>query len=440
MAMIGTIGSGTPSAGLVVAKIVDVNGTDGADILHGTDDHNMIKAFDGDDVMYGYAGDDAFFGGNGADYIDGGTGTYDTVFYSDSTVGVTVNLALGFGRYGTAEGDTLVNIDDIIGSKYRDTLIGNDGSNRLMGEEGNDRLTGGFGADALYGGDGGGDVNAPAGIDTAVYSDSPVGVTVNLQTGRGYGGTAEGDTLFSIEQIEGSFHNDVLTGNDVANFLHGAGGSDILKGAGGDDILYGAGDNDTLKGGGGADVLEGGTGIDTAAYNESPAGVFVSLNDHVAAYGDAEDDVLVNIENLTGSLQADNLWGDGNANVLNGIAGNDVLKGYGGADRLLGGEGADRFVFTSVGDALPLGAGSEYIPDFNEAQGDKIDLGQIDANVLVAGNQAFTPIGVNVAFNGAAGELRFNNGLLEGDVNGDRLADFQIHLDVAGVSAGALVL
>ena len=66
--------------------------------------------------------------------------------------------------------------------------------------------------------------------------------------------------------------------------------------------------------------------------------------------------------------------------------------------------------------------------DFNEAEGDRIDLSAIDADLLAAGDQAFTPIGTEVAFNGIAAELRFNGGFLEGDVNGDAVTDFRIEL------------
>ena len=55
---------------------------------------------------YGLGGNDVIQGGGGADYINGGTGT-DTASYSDSSVGVTVSLAIGEGFGGTAEGDTL---------------------------------------------------------------------------------------------------------------------------------------------------------------------------------------------------------------------------------------------------------------------------------------------------------------------------------------------
>ncbi|MDP8994606.1 MAG: hypothetical protein M3N07_06465, partial [Pseudomonadota bacterium] len=70
---------------------------------------------------------------------------------------------------------------------------------------------------------------------------------------------------------------------------------------------------------------------------------------------------------------------------------------------------------------------------------DKIDLARIDADTTAAGNQAFTFIG-SAAFsgNGAAGQLRaenlgeatpsYNVWRVEGDVDGDGVADFSIEV------------
>src|SRR5262245_21582892 len=202
---------------ITVPKVTVIEGGDGDDVLNGDENHNIMRGFGGNDRLFGASGDDLLVGGSGADFMDGGTGTFDTASYSGSSVGVTVNLALGFGRFGEAEGDTLVNVDDIIGSPHADTLTGNDGSNRLMGEVGDDFLTGGLGPDFLFGGDGGDPPPSPSpadGVDTAIYSDSAVGVSVNLANGRGFGGTAEGDTLVSIEGLVGSSFNDSLLGDD----------------------------------------------------------------------------------------------------------------------------------------------------------------------------------------------------------------------------------
>src|SRR5262245_12878045 len=89
------------------------------------------------------------------------------------------------GRDGATDGD--------------DWIFGLGGDDWIFGLDGNDILQGGEGADKLFGGDG---------IDTANYSDSWAGVTVNLQTGQGNDGTAEGDILDGIENVTGSRWND----------------------------------------------------------------------------------------------------------------------------------------------------------------------------------------------------------------------------------------
>ncbi len=73
--------------------------------------------------------------------------------------------------------------------------------------------------------------------------------------------------------------------------------------------------------------------------------------------------------------------------------------------------------------------------------GDRIDLGTIDANHLVAGNQAFLWIGNDSAFSGQAGQLRYNAGFVEGDLNGDTNADFRIRVNSATpLEDGAFIL
>src|SRR5690606_16526345 len=69
--------------------------------------------------------------------------------------------------------------------------------------------------------------------------------------------------------------------------------------------------------------------------------------------------------------------------------------------------------------------------------GDIIDLSQIDANTLVRGNQAFQLLTSSDSFSGTAGELLAINTtdeegrdvtLLQGDVTGDGVADFDIRI------------
>ena len=65
----------------------------------------------------------------------------------------------------------------------------------------------------------------------------------------------------------------------------------------------------------------------------------------------------------------------------------------------------------------------------------KIDLSAIDANTVLAGNQAFSFIGSGL-YTGVAGQLRFavtSPGVttIAGDVNGDGVSDFHISLSGA---------
>ena len=260
-----------------------------------------------DDTLTGDADNNVLQGAGGADTLDGMGGT-DTASYASSNAAVTIDLSAGANTGGHAEGDSLTNMEHLLGSRYSDMLTGDAGANRLEGGPGNDRLEGRAGADTLVGG---------SGLDTASYAGSAAAVTVNLLDGSASGGDATGDSLDSIEHLTGSGHDDSLTGD--------------------------AGDN-VLQGGPGADTLDGGMGTDTASYENSPSRVDVRLSGTVVNYGDATGDTLSNIENLTGSAHNDILAGNGQPNVLTGLAGNDLLWGSSGDDFLTGGPGADRLV------------------------------------------------------------------------------------------------
>jgi Ca2+-binding RTX toxin-like protein len=94
-------------------------------------------------------GDDVLLGGLGNDVLDGGAGS-DTASYDSATAGVAVNLAL-VGQQNTGGGglDTLIDMENLLGSHSNDVLTGNSGNNVLAGNGGNDQLTGGAGADTF---------------------------------------------------------------------------------------------------------------------------------------------------------------------------------------------------------------------------------------------------------------------------------------------------
>jgi Ca2+-binding RTX toxin-like protein len=151
--------------------------------------------------------------------------------------------------------------------------------------------------------------------------------------------------------------------------------------------------------------------------------------------GTARNDVLtgkIGKDKLSGGAGSDKLSGNGGNDYLYGGSGNDKLTGGQGGDDLWGGSGADNFIFKSIKETTVSSAGRDTIFDFSTKQKDKIDLSAIDASAIKGGDQAFSFIGTK-AFGGKAGELRYEKAksdtYIHGDVNGDKVADFTIHLD-----------
>jgi Ca2+-binding RTX toxin-like protein len=113
-----------------------------------------------------------------------------------------------------------------------------------------------------------------------------------------------------------------------------------------------------------------------------------------------------------------------------------------GADTMTGGFGADTFVIEGANQTsawVPFMTIYDNVTDFSSAQGDRIDVSAIDANLWMAGNQAFSYINGN-AFSGVAGQLRFAGGFVQGDLNGDTWADFQFQVNAASLAANDFVL
>ncbi|WP_134497366.1 Ig-like domain-containing protein [Microvirga pakistanensis] len=288
--------------------------------------------------------------------------------------------------YGDGAGQHIVlgaDDDTLHGGGGNDYVGSHGGNDWLYGDAGNDTVSGGIGNDRLYGGSG---------------HDRLLG-----ETGH--------------DRLSGDTGNDTLDGGTSNDSLWGGSGNDRLIGGSGNDGLYGDTGDDRLEGGTGHDRLDGGTGNDLL-------------------YGNAENDTL--------------LGGEGN-DSLKGDGGNDWIVGGLGQDKLWGGAGADVFDFNAVQESR-AGAQRDVIYDFQSGV-DRIDLRGIDANVHLKGDQAFTWVGANapflypketaallkLGFTGKAGQLRFEDGILSGDTNGDRKADFQIKI-VGHFSHGDVIL
>jgi Ca2+-binding RTX toxin-like protein len=103
-------------------------------------------------ALVGNALHNTIYSGAGNNVLNGGAGR-DTVSYLYATSGVNVDLGLtGAQATGGSGSDTLVNMENLTGSNFADTLLGNDVANVLTGGAGEDSLTGGLGKDSLTGG------------------------------------------------------------------------------------------------------------------------------------------------------------------------------------------------------------------------------------------------------------------------------------------------
>ena len=390
----------------------------------------------------------------------------------------------GGDLYGTDGDDRLEGgpaAEDLAGRGGDDLLIARSGEDRLSGGSGDDILQGRDGHDLLYGGAGHdpflggarrdrhnfiegeaqkGDVDIVAdfaqGTEQIVLQTSRIDYAAIARIDGGYQGDLPGGLSIGYAHYNGpdtirgvALDNDLAaidtlltlekgtpressvwvldtrltaTDFDLYTFNPGIGEGDLndqvgappaggapegmeLIGDAGHDTLAGQGGDDFLVGKSGNDLLDGGAG-----------------NDHLR--GDAGNDLLL------GRGGHDWLEGSSGKDRLDGGEGNDALAGGWSTDLLTGGPGSDVFIFGPS--ETSAGAARDVITDFSSAERDLIDLRLIDANSSLAGDQAFTFIGTD-GFAKQAGQLRYAEdgaaAIVEGDVNGDGRADFQIQLD-----------
>jgi len=351
------------------------------------------------------------------------------------------------------------------GNALANTVTGNDSVNILNGGSGDDTLIGGGGGDVLRGDTGADRMEGGAGND-AYRVDNPGDLVIEkvgdgidkVYSGISYTLTANTENLIltGSDAINGTGNAlaNQLTGNGAANVLDGRTGIDVMLGGGGDDTYYVDNRSDRVY-----ETTTAKSAADAGGNDTVNSSVSYSLGGNGRQF--IENLTLTGTDaiNATGNELGNRLSGNNSANILTGNGGADTLVGYDGNDRLYGGAGddvliagtgndridpgtgkdamtggtgADTFVFSSAGVA---DAGSQAladrISDFSHAEHDRIDLRAVDANLLLGGDQAFTFIGT-AAFGSHAGELRIEltatATFIEGDVNGDGVADGFIRL------------
>src|SRR5450830_710665 len=373
----------------------EIHAGDGGVTIYGSNANDLIYGGAGADTIIGGSGNTYFEGGAGADVLTGGTQGVNTAGYKTSTAGVTVDLTTGLGTGGDAQGDVLSNIQNLIGSAYNDTFVANNKVNNLDGGSGGSDTvsyatstsgvtvnlitntgSGGYAQGDTYTNiqnvtgsshddlfianlsanhfDGG-----SGGSDTVSYATSPVandgtGVTVNLTTGVGAGGSAAGDTYVHIQNVIGSAYNDVFVANiDANSFDGGSGGLDTVsyvnstagvtvnfvsgRGVGGDaqgdtynriQNVIGSAQDDVFIAGADSRNFDGGSGgSDTVNYGASSAGVTVNMVTMTGTGGYAQNNSYVNIQNATGSSYSDTFISNNQANHFDGgLAGSDTVS------------------------------------------------------------------------------------------------------------------
>jgi len=272
---------------------------------------------------------------------------------------------LGSATDGWGDIDTLLNIEDLVGSDFNDIMRGDGGSNRIVGRAGNDLLEGRGGDDEFEGNEGNDTIDGGAGFDEVSYGGEggPGAVNVDLTAGIATDAFGTTDTLISIEGVEGTNFDDTLLGDNNDNYLEGEFGNDLIRGFGGRDVLRGGEGADTLDGGGQPDINQGG---DRVEYHRDhrvggTQGIDADLQTQLVIDTFGDTDTLIDVEDVRGSIFDDTITGNQFRNELEGEDGNDSLVGNDGNDRLDGRNGNDTLDGGVGGDFLQPGSGADVI-------------------------------------------------------------------------------
>ncbi|NIX75154.1 calcium-binding protein [Microvirga terricola] len=383
------------AAGDVFDSIEGLLGSAHDDLLIGDAKDNKLEGGFGSDTLIGGAGADRFYGSFETDQTDSGI---DVVTYQYAASAISFDMTYSIVEVGEAAGDRFTSIEKVIGSDYNDTMGGNMHAQTFVGGAGNDEFWGYNGADSLDGGDG---------IDWACYELNSAAVEVNLETGLGKGGQAEGDVLTKVEALRGTANGDKFIGNSEANILDGRAGADTMSGAAGDDTYY---------------VNESGDLVEEG-FNEGTDRVFTEISYTLGT----------NVENLTalaGKPQAIQLTGNALNNNIVGNENDNIIIGGAGADTMQGGVGNDTYYVDDVGDVIIDTSGTNKVVAIGSAAinltGGKLNdtlTGNAGANKIAGG------LGKDVLTGGAGKDIFVFNTALNAKTNVDKLADFNVKDD-----------
>jgi serralysin len=461
---------GGDAAGDTYNSIENVNGSGNNDTITGDGSDNVLNGNAGNDTLIGGGGSDTLNGGDGSDTLNGGSGfdtisggagndtiqhtggdfggnvdggadidTLDLSGWTNSSIAFNVNLSTNnyqflpnnFGVDGTY---TLVNVENVTGSNFNDSITGDGNFNVLNGGGGNDTVT-----DNDSGDD---NLNGGADIDTLIsdltYVDDAL-FDFNTGLATFSGGTFlhftnfENITLGGGADVNGNSSDNVITITDNG-FTHnntvdsGFGFDTVSTGIGDDTIIDSDGSDDNFDGGAGIDLLSSELSyVDDALFNFNSnlgtfsGGTFVHFTnfENISVSGGA-DVIGNNNANIITATDAagsgvNNINGGGGNDTISTAGGNDILNGGTGNDSMTGGTGNDQYFVDSTLDTVfeGIGGGSDRIfssVSYALAAGQEVEiLGSTNTAGVVAIN--FTGNEFNNALLGNNGVNTLNGGI-----------------------------
>jgi Ca2+-binding RTX toxin-like protein len=331
----GAANDGQPGEGDNVTEVENLIGGTGNDVLNGTSGANSL---------YGGAGNDTLNGLSGNDYLEGSS--LATRAFTDND---TLNGGNGTDQLVGGPGPVFDDPATIPNEAIPDADVYNGGSHPGFDGDSVDYSTRTVNVTVQ--------LNASADDGQAGEGDKVATDVENVTTGSGNDRIASSPFDPAYNKFYGGAGTDTLLGGDGIDLLYGGPDGDLLFGGPSNDQLYGEAGNDALDGNAHPDRLSGGEGNDTADYSTRAAAVFVNLD---VAHGDGEagenDNVMTDVENVTGGSGGDTLIGNAGANVLiandgidtlNAGDGNDTLDGGLHADSMSGGAGTDGVLYAS---------------------------------------------------------------------------------------------
>lgn len=417
-----------------------ISSTNNDDFIAGVDISRIVPEFDGQRVfslgavVLGTKGDD-YVQGAGRAWASQGADTYvdsEIVDYSRSGTAVKVNLNMGKGWGGLAQGDRfLFGTKEVVGSSFDDVLKGVENARAgpgndlvttngaflgLYAGQGRDTVIGSHYRDKIFGNAGHDILKARGGNDSVEGGKGNDLIYLSQGDDRGRGDEGDDTILGQLgnDALAGGDGNDLLIGGAGKSYLNGGEGDDrliagteqdVLYGGGGNDFLFAGAEHDFLNGGEGADTMKGGVGSDRMEGGGGNDKLFAGAGDDTILAEDGndlveggigrdyvelggDDDIFRHADDDSGDTV---LGGAGNDTILAGMFsdslsggdGNDLIKARDGNDTIDAGEGNDTAFGGAGSDFVDLGEGNNTFYDGLDETGDTVRSGDGNDTILL---------------------------------------------------------